>query len=125
MPKPYSPDLRNRVIEKRSEGKTVTEIMSELSVKKTFVYDMLNLYESTGSVEPKAASGGRPPSLDESQLLQIEALVYETPDITLQEVKDALDLDVSLNTICNAKNHKLNLPRKKRYSLIQVKTEKM
>ena len=99
--------------------------MSELSVKKTFVYDMMNLYATAGSVEAKAATGGRRPSLDERELLQIEELVLETPDITLREVKDALNLNVSLNTICNAKNHKLNLRRKKRHSLTQGKTEKM
>jgi len=59
MPKPYSMDIRTRVIKKHQEGKTVNEITEELDVKPTFVYDTLSLYKLTGSVEPKPASGGR------------------------------------------------------------------
>jgi transposase len=90
MAKPYSIDIRNRVIKKHEEGKKVTEIADELSVKKSFVYNMLNLYEATGSVEPKPHTGGKKTTIDEDMLSQIEALVLETPDITLQEIKDAL-----------------------------------
>jgi len=41
MAKPYSPDLRKRVIEKYKLGKSVSEIEKELDLKTTFVYDML------------------------------------------------------------------------------------
>jgi transposase len=113
MAKPYSVDLRNRVITKRNEGKTIPEIANELDVKRTFVYDMLNLYKQTGCIEPKPASGGRKPTIDEECLSQIEALVIETPDLTLQEIKDTLGLTVSISVICNALNKKLNLRIKK------------
>ena len=113
MPRPYSEDLRSRVIRKRDEGKTVMEIVNELNVRKTFVYDMLKLHIATGSVKPKEAAGGRPPAIDETELLEIEALIYETPDITLGEIKENLNLDASISTICNAINNKLNLRYKK------------
>jgi len=113
MAKPYSIDLRKRVITKQSEGKSVAEIANELNVKKTFVYDMMSLFKETGSVEPKPASGGRKPAIDDECLLQIEALVMETPDMTLQEIKDELGLTVSISVICNAINKKLNLRYKK------------
>ena len=113
MAKPYSIDLRNRVISKHNEGKTVSEIANELNVKKTFVYDMLTLFKTTGSVACKPASGGRKPTIDEERLLQIEALIIETPDITLQEIKDALGLTISISVICDAINKKLNFRLKK------------
>ena len=113
MAKPYSIDIRTRVIKKHEEGKKVPEIAKELSVKKSFVYNMLGLYKSTGSVEPKPHTGGRKPTIDEEMLMQIEALVLETPDITLQEIKDALGLTISLSIICDAINKKLNLRYKK------------
>jgi transposase len=113
MAKSYSIDLRNRVILKHKEGKTISEISNELSVKKTFIYNMLELYRKTGFVEPKPHTGGRKPTLDEERLLQIEALIIETPDITLQEIKDALGLTISLSIICDAVNKKLNLRLKK------------
>jgi transposase len=113
MAKPYSLDIRSRVISKHKEGKAVTEIIKELDVKRSFVYDMLTLYKATGSVEPKPASGGRKPTIDEEILLQIETLVLETPDITLQEIKDELELTISISIICDAINKKLNLRYKK------------
>lgn len=113
MPKPYSVDLRKRVITKHKEGRKVPDISKDLDVKETFVYNMLALYRRTGSVEPKPATGGRKPSLTEELLSQIEALVLETPDITLQEIKDELGLTVSLSVICDAINKKLNLRYKK------------
>ena len=113
MAKPYSTDIRNRVIKKQEEGKKVSEIANELSVKKSFVYNMLALYKASGSVEPKPHTGGKKPTIDEDVLLQIESLVLETPDITLQEIKDALGLTISLSIICDALNKKLNLRYKK------------
>jgi transposase len=113
MAKAYSLDIRNRVIKKHEEGKKVSEITNELSIKKSFVYNMLALYKATGSVEPKPHTGGKKPTIDEDMLLKIEALVLETPDMTLQEIKDALGLTISLSIICNAINKKLNLRYKK------------
>ena len=125
MPKPYSEDLRKRVIDKTNEGKTVEQIMDELDVKETFVYAMRKLYKNTGSVAPKKPSGGRPASINEAQLAQIKMLILETPDITLAEIKEELSLSASISRICDAINYKLNLPLKKRHSLIQGKIEKM
>ena len=48
MPKPYSEDLRKRVIDKTNEGKTVKQIMDELGVKETFVYAMRKLHKDGG-----------------------------------------------------------------------------
>jgi transposase len=122
MAKPYSIDLRSRVISKHNEGKTASEIADALDVKKTFVYDMLALFKETGSIVPKPASGGREPTLDEERLLQIEALVIETPDITLQEIKDTLGLTISISVICDALNKKLNLRLKK--NSLRYRTER-
>jgi len=113
MAKPYSLDLRKRVIEKHKSGKSVSEIEKELDVKTTFVYDMLKLYRETGALEPKPATGGKKPSITPEILLKIEALVLETPDITLQEIKDELGITVALSAICDAINKKLNLRHKK------------
>jgi len=113
MGKPYSIDLRNRVIQKRNEGKSVPEIEKELNVRTTFVYDIMRLYKTTGSVEPKPPTGGRKPRLTDGILAQIEALVIQTPDITLREIKDELNLTVSLSVICDAINKKLKLRYKK------------
>ena len=120
MPKPYSMDIRTRVIKKHLEGKSASEIASELDVKLTFVYDMLFLYKSAGTVEPKPASGGRKPYLDDEKQQQTETLIQETPDLTLQEIKDILELDISISVLCDTINKKLKLNYKKKYPFAQV-----
>ena len=101
------------MIKKHIDGKSVSEITNELDVKPTFVYDTLSLYRSTGSVEPKPASGGRKPYLDDEKQQQIKALIQETPDLTLQEIKDILSLDISISVLCDTINKKLKLNYKK------------
>ena len=121
MPRPYSADIRTRVVKKHLEGKKAKEIAKELDVKHTFVYDMLSLYKSTGSVEPKPASGGRQPYLDDEKQQQIAALIRDTPDLTLQEIKDKLSLDISISVLCDTINKKMNLYYKK--NAIRHRTE--
>lgn len=116
MPIPYSNDLRKRVTEKRKAGKRVSDIVAELNVSKTFVYDMLALEKETGDIKPKEGKPGPKPLIGEVDLERIRAIVGRTPDMTLEEIKDALDLDVAISTICNAINHKLNLRYKKNTS---------
>jgi len=114
MAKPYSIDLRMRVILKYNEGKTVEEIAIDLCVKKSFIYNMIALYKETGSVAPKPHTGGRKPTIDEEMLEQIKVLILDYPDITLQEIKDELGLSISISIICDAINKRLNLRRKKK-----------
>ena len=125
MPKPYSEDIRKRVIQKKEAGKTVSEIIEELDVKPTFIYDMLRRSKNNEPLTAKAASGGRPPAIGEAELRQIEALIIETPDITLSEIKETLNLSSSISRICDAINYKLKLPHKKRRYSTRDKTVKM
>ena len=124
MPMPYSIDIRKRVIAKHECGKSATEICKELEVGKTFVYEMLKQQEINGSIEPKAASGGRKPYLDEEKQQQIASLILETPDMTLQEIKDELSLEISISVLCDTINKKLNLKYKKKLYLTQVRMMK-
>ena len=75
MPIAYSNDLRKRVIEKRKSGKAVSEIVSELSVSKTFVYDMLALDRETDDIKPKEGKPGPAPPLGEADLERIREAV--------------------------------------------------
>ena len=113
MAKAYPIEIRNRVIKKYNEGKTVEEIASELSVGQRFVFEMLRLNKAGVPLDPKPRSGGRKPTLDEEKLAEIEALVLETPDITLQEIKETMGLSISISIICDAINKKLKLRLKK------------
>ena len=111
----YSQDLRKRVLQKKEKGKTVHEIMEELGVSKTFVYDMIALEKKTGDVMPKKGKPGPKPSLDENDLNRIRNLIFQTPDMTLEEIKEELGLNVAISTICDAINYKLKLKYKKKH----------
>ena len=113
MPIPYSKYLRERVLRKRTKGKTVAEITTELGVSKTFVYDMLALEKATGGVKPKQGKPGPKPILNEHDLERIRNVLQETPDMTLEEIKEALELNIAISTLCDAINHTLNLRYKK------------
>ena len=60
---------------KHKAKKTPLEIAYELSVSKTFVYDMIKLHNETNSVAPKKGKPGRKPLFDESILNQIKTTV--------------------------------------------------
>ena len=91
MPNPYSIELRNQVIAKYTEGKDVTEIVNELNVKKSFVYNMLKSFKATGHI-PVAAKAGRKPTVNKEVIMEIERIVAKNPDMTWQELKDYLGI---------------------------------
>jgi hypothetical protein len=86
---------------------------------------MLVLEKATGDIKPKEGKPGPKPLIGDADLERIRAIVERTPDITLEEIKDALELDAAIATICNAVNHKLNLRHKKKRFMPLNKTDPM
>jgi transposase len=121
MPRAYSLDLRQRVIEKRRAGKNVTEIITELNVSKTFVYDMIALEKETGEISPRKGKPGRKASINETDLERMRLEILKKPDITLEELKETLKLNVAISTICDAINYRLDLRYKKNSSCNRTK----
>src|SRR3954471_19116203 len=111
---PYSQDLRQRVVDtvQRGEG-TIGQIAERFLVSVSFVTRLLQLYRSTGSVEPRPHGGGNPAVLTPKDLERLGEFIRERPDATLQECAAHLGTACSLATISRALN-KLGLPRKKK-----------
>ena len=59
MGKPYSEDLRNRIIEVINDGATIAEAAEQLGVSVSSVVRILRLYRETGSVSPAKFGGYR------------------------------------------------------------------
>ena len=57
--KPYSEDLRNRIIEVINDGATIAEAAEQLGVSVSSVVRILRLYRETGSVSPAKFGGYR------------------------------------------------------------------
>lgn len=89
MAKPYSNDLRTRVVEAVAEGATREEAAERHEVSLSSVGRFLRLERDTGSISP-AKFGGHKPYALAGREEWIRQLVAEQPDITLAELKAKL-----------------------------------
>ena len=111
--RPYSQDIRTRVIEayQRGEG-TQRQLACRFRVSPSFVHGVLRRYRLTGSAGPRPPAGGPPPILDEAALELIFCLAKERRGATLDELCDLFALHAgyrpSRATMWRAL-HKLNL----------------
>lgn len=116
--KPYSNDLRRRIVEAIQENEaTQSDIAGRFVVSISFVEKLWQRFRTTGSYAALPRGGGRQRVLADAALLIREA-VKEESDLTLAElcrrVAAASDKEpVSTMTMCN-ELHRLRLPRKKR-----------
>ncbi len=84
--KPYSNDLRRRVIEAiQANEETQEEIAFRFSVSTSFVEKLWHRFQSTGSYQAKPHSGGRRRLLAEAEAV-IRLLVKDAPDLTISRV---------------------------------------
>jgi transposase len=123
MPVPLSNDLRKRIIEAKEKGKSVKEIVENMNVKKSTIYNLLALVKETGSYNPRPNKNGRKPMLNDDQLQKIKTKIYEVPDISLEDLKEELQLPVCISALCRTINNKLHLGRKKNSSRKRAKSK--
>lgn len=111
---PYSRDLRQRIVDTVLSGDgTVGQVAERFLVSISFVTRLLQLYRTTGSVEPRPHGGGHPAVLTPEDLQRLRQLIRDRPDATLEECREHLGSSCSLATISRAFS-RLGLPRKKK-----------
>jgi transposase len=84
MPKAYSVDLRERVIDAVEEGATRREAGERFEISASSSIRWLQRWHESGSAEPKPRGGSVSP-LEEFSA-EILALIAEKPDLTLVEM---------------------------------------
>jgi transposase len=84
MPKPYSIDLRARVIEEVETGASRRAAADHYGISPSVVIIWAQRWETTGSVAPKP-SGGSISAL-EAHAAFLLGLIGEKPDLTLDEI---------------------------------------
>lgn len=111
--RPYSMDLRERVVSAcdRGEG-TREEIARRFEVGVAWVYRLLKRRRETGSIEPKPHGGGQRPAFDTAADERLRQAVAERPDATLKELREATGMDCGLSAVHRALV-RLGLSRKK------------
>ena len=112
--KPLSNDLRRRILDAvdNREGSR-RKLAARFSVNVSTITRLLQLRRQTGSSEPRPHGGGVAPTLDQDALERLRALVEETPDATLEALKQKLGVSGSIMIICRGLQ-KLGLPLKKK-----------
>jgi transposase len=89
MAKPYSDDLRARIVEAVEDGATIPESAEQCGVSISSVVRFLRLHRETGSVRPAQFGGYKEFALAAHEEL-VRKLVAEQRDITLAELSARL-----------------------------------
>lgn len=112
--RPYSQDLRQRILDTVSRGESsLRQIAQRFLVNVSTIVRLLKQQRQTGSAEPKPHAGGRRPALDPDALARLHALIRKQPDATLEELRERLGVGCSLMAISRALK-KLKITRKKK-----------
>ena len=89
MPKPYSRDLRERVVRFVEEGHSRRAAAAHFKVSVSFVVNLMSAFRASGSLEPKPSGGRRHAKLEPYRAFLLTQ-VAERPDITMPELAAAL-----------------------------------
>jgi transposase len=84
MPKPYSIDLRGRVVGEVENGASRREAAERFGLSPSVVVIWMQRFEKTGSVAAKPSGGSTSPLEAHAEFLL--ALIAEQPDMTLDEI---------------------------------------
>jgi transposase len=115
--KPYSNDLRRRVVRAYESGEyTQDEVADLFGVCTATLRNFLRRQIATGSPDALPHAGGRAPTFNEDERKQLPALVKAHDDATLAELCQVAEQKfhkrVSPSSLCRLL-HALRLPRKK------------
>src|SRR5215468_2190579 len=88
MPRPYSQDLRVRVIEAVEAGASRREVAEVYGISPSVVVIWMQRWMATGSIEAKPSGGSISPLDEHAEFLL--GLTVERPDMTLDEIVAAM-----------------------------------
>jgi len=107
-------EVRKKIIEARRKGLLIKDIAQAYSVSVSAVDCLLRLERETGDITPKTYLRGRKPSLNNDQLEQMRELIIAKSDISLEEIRETLNLPIKKSAISKIINDKLGFRYKKR-----------
>ena len=101
--RPYSQDLRERVVRAVDEGHGTRQQLADLfGVSTAWIRRLLQRRRQTGSFAARPHGGGTPLKLTPQHCDRLVVLVTEQPDATLAELRDRLGAAVHLSTVARA-----------------------
>jgi transposase len=101
MPKPYSMDLRQRVVAEVDRGTPPPEVAKRFQVAERTIRNWLHLREQTGDLTPRHGDFGPDYILEENRERILQS-VQDDPNLTLAERQTRLPLPGCATTLWNA-----------------------
>lgn len=101
MAKAYSMDLRVRVVAAVDAGEAPVAVARRFDVSRSWVFKLLRRRRQSGSFTAQLGRRGRVPKLADRRDMLL-ALVAQRPDATLEELREQLDVRVSISTLWSA-----------------------
>jgi transposase len=114
MPKTISKELRELIIYHKENGVKNREIAEWLKITERSVERILKLHREQNTLDNKMHKCGRKPAFGDEKLEEIVAKIKEQPDITLEELVEHFELNISISAL-SRKLKKLDLTFKKRH----------
>jgi transposase len=99
--KPYSIDLRERVLKDCDGGMKTKAVAAKYAVSASWVRRLKQRRREDGSIEPRTATPGPAPALA-AHHDQLRTLVRATPGLTAGEYRDRLGVRVAVVTVWRA-----------------------
>ena len=107
--------VRQRAINAYMDGEGTQALVAKLyGVDLSTFQRWLQRYRKSGRAAP-LPRGHNPPALDDAQMQELNTLVQKTPDATLEQLRDAMDLSCSIVAVHNALKRLGYRFKKKRY----------
>ena len=97
----YSSDLRQRILTDCDRGLTTRAVATKYSVSESWVRRLKQRRRQTGEITARPSVHGPKPSWD-AYADQLREAIRQTPDATLNELRQQLRLTVALSTLWRA-----------------------
>jgi transposase len=120
--RPISNEKRQIIIQAKKRGETEKTIQNWIpNISRSSITKIYKQYQTTGTYKPKPHPGSKS-HLTTQQDQQIKNKIKQTPDITINELIDELDLNLTQSGL--SKHLKaMGLTFKKRHSMLMDKNE--
>jgi transposase len=109
-----SQEKRRLIQNGKRQGMSSKEMASAYQISERTIYRWFAREKATGGMNAHTDKCGRPATLDSDKLEQMKQLILSNPDITLEEIKEEMQLDICLSAIHRIIKGKLGFTYKKR-----------
>lgn len=109
-----SQEKRELIKAGKKQGLNGKEMAMAYQISERTIYRWLAREKATGAMNANTDKCGRPAAMDNDELEQMRQLILDNPDITLEEIKEEMQLEICVSAIHRIIKGKLGFTYKKR-----------